>query len=65
MSFLTNKKLFGLDVNVNLSDVLDRNASLRSLNLNPEDLEIIAGSASEGVNRPRSEEHTSELQSHS
>lgn len=52
MSFLTNKKLFGLDVNVNLSDVLDRNASLRSLNLNPEDLEIIAGSASEGVNRP-------------
>tara|TARA_Y100000004_G_scaffold172503_1_gene209392 strand:+ start:967 stop:3576 length:2610 start_codon:yes stop_codon:yes gene_type:complete len=52
MSFLTNKKLFGLDVNVNLSDVLDRNASLRSLNLNPEDLEIIAGSASEGVNQP-------------
>ena len=52
MSFLTNKKLFGLDVNVNLSDVLDRNASLRSLNLNPEDLEIIAGSASEGVFSP-------------
>ena len=40
---LQNPKRFGLDVNSNFSDVLNKNLSLQALNLPPLDLEIIRG----------------------
>ena len=48
---LQNPKRFGLDVNANFSDVLNKNLSLQALNLPPLDLEIIRGSADIGATR--------------
>jgi len=46
---LQNPKRFGLDVNSNFSDVLNKNLSLQALNLPPLDLEIIRGSQDAGA----------------
>lgn len=42
---LTNKKIFGLDVNRALSDVEDSDASLRNIGVEPRDLAIIFGAS--------------------
>jgi Leucine-rich repeat (LRR) protein len=46
---LRNPKIFGLNVLTSLADVLDKEASLRSLNLSPRDLDIIKGSRNAGA----------------
>ena len=46
---LKNPRLFGLDVNRSFADVRDRLACLTNINLPPNDLEIIAGSAEAGA----------------
>ena len=43
---LTNKKIFGLDVNRYLADAKDTDASLRNIGIEPKDLAIIFGSSS-------------------
>ena len=43
---ITNPILFGLDANRSLSDVKNRNAALKNININPLDLEVIYGSRS-------------------
>ena len=48
---LTNPKIFGLNIKSELSDVKNKNAALINLGLNPLDLEIIKGSANEGMTR--------------
>jgi len=48
---LVNPKLFGLDVNRTLADVLDKDAALNNLNLPPIDLEVIRGSKDKGATR--------------
>ena len=42
---LTNKKIFGLDVNRYLADAKDADASLRNIGIEPRDLAIIFGSS--------------------
>ena len=42
---LTNKKIFGLDVNRYLADARDADASLRNIGIEPRDLAIIFGSS--------------------
>ena len=46
---LTNKKIFGLDVNRYLADAKDADASLRNIGIEPRDLAIIFGSSQESV----------------
>ena len=46
---LVNPKLFGLDVNRALADVLDKNTALTNLNLPPIDLDVIRGSKNAGA----------------
>ena len=46
---LRNPKIFGLNVLSSLADVLDKEESLRSLNLSPRDLKIIKGSRNSGA----------------
>ena len=46
---LTNKKIFGLDVNRYLADARDADASLRNIGIEPRDLAIIFGSSQESV----------------
>ncbi len=46
---LNNPKIFGLEVSRNLADVRDKNAALRSLNLDIKDLDVIRGSLSAGA----------------
>ena len=48
---LTNPKIFGLNIKSELSDVRNKNTALINLGLNPLDLEIIKGSANEGMSR--------------
>ena len=48
---LRNPKLFGLDVNSNLADIVDKNSALSALNLRISDLDVIRGSANIGANR--------------
>ena len=48
---ISNPKLFGLNVLSFLADVENKNLALRSLNLNPLDLDIIRGSANAGATR--------------
>jgi len=48
---LRNLKLFGLDVNKNLADVVNKNTSLNSLNLSVNDLDVIRGSSDAGLTR--------------
>ena len=43
---LTNKKIFGLDVNRYLADAKDADASLRNIGIEPRDLAIIFGASS-------------------
>ena len=42
---LTNRKIFGLDVNRALADVEDADASLRNIGVEPRDLAIIFGAS--------------------
>jgi hypothetical protein len=46
---LVNPKLFGLDINRSLADVLDKNLALSNLNLPPIDLDVIRGSKNAGA----------------
>ena len=46
---LVNPKLFGLDINRSLADVLDKNVALSNLNLPPIDLDVIRGSKNAGA----------------
>lgn len=46
---LVNPKLFGLDINRALADVLDKNTALSNLNLPPIDLDVIRGSKNAGA----------------
>ena len=46
---LRNPKLFGLDVNRTFADVRDKVVALNNINLPPNDLEIIFGSADAGA----------------
>jgi len=46
---LVNPKLFGLDVNRSLADVLNKNTALSNLNLPPSDLDVIRGSQNAGA----------------
>jgi hypothetical protein len=46
---LVNPKLFGLDINRSLADVLDKNVALNNLNLPPIDLDVIRGSKNAGA----------------
>jgi len=46
---LVNPKLFGLDVNRVLADVLNKNTALSNLNLPPSDLDVIRGSKNAGA----------------
>ena len=46
---ITNPKLFGLNVLTYLADVENRNAALRSLDLNILDLDVIRGSQNAGA----------------
>ena len=48
---ISNPKLFGLNVLSFLADVENKNLALRSLDLNPLDLDIIRGSANAGATR--------------
>ncbi len=48
---LTNPRIFGLNVKSELTDVRNKNAALVNLGLNPLDLEVIKGSANEGMIR--------------
>ena len=48
---IRNPKLFGLNVRTHLADVLSKTSSLRNIGLPPFDLEIIRGSANEGMTR--------------
>jgi hypothetical protein len=48
---IRNPKIFGLNVLSFLSDVESKTSALKELNLNPLDLEIIAGSADAGASR--------------
>ena len=48
---ISNPKLFGLNVLSFLADVENKNLALRSLDLNPLDLDIIRGSADAGATR--------------
>ena len=48
---LRNPKIFGLNVLSFLSDIVDKNSALVSLNLPPDDLDIIRGSADAGATR--------------
>lgn len=49
---LRNPKLFGLNVLSFLSEVPNKNAAVRALGLDPNDLDIIRGSANAGAIRP-------------
>ena len=46
---LQNPKLFGYEIAASLTDVSDKSLALRRLNLAPFDLEVIRGSANEGM----------------
>jgi Leucine-rich repeat (LRR) protein len=46
---ITNKRVFGLDVNVSLSDVENRTQSLSNLGLDVRDLDLVRGIAEAGV----------------
>jgi len=48
---LTNPKIFGLNIKTELADVKNKNTALVNLGINPLDLEIIKGSANEGMAR--------------
>ena len=48
---LTNPRIFGLNVKSELTDIRNKNAAIINLGINPLDLEIIKGSANEGMNR--------------
>ena len=48
---LTNPKIFGLNVESKLTDVKNKNTALQNIGINPLDLDIIRGSANEGMTR--------------
>jgi len=48
---IRNPKLFGLDVNSNLADIVDKNSALSALNLRISDLDVIRGSSNAGADR--------------